>query len=71
MNEKKPNDVRVREIARQVRSLSRHELAAFREWFEEYDEKTWDRQIEEDAAEGKLDELAERAKRSPLGDGAG
>ena len=44
-----------------VRRLSSRELAAFREWFAEFDAAAWDRQIEEDVAAGRLDALAEKA----------
>ena len=53
-----------------VKSLSPEELAKFREWFAEFDAQIWDRQIEADAAAGKLDHLIEesmaehRAKKS-------
>lgn len=45
----------------EVQSLSEEELATFRAWFEEYDWKIWDAQLENDAAEGGLDSLAEAA----------
>lgn len=41
--------------------LSSEELASFRRWFAEYAADPWDRQIERDVKEGKLDALAERA----------
>ena len=44
-----------------VRQLSSRELAAFREWFAEFDAAAWGRQIEEDVAAGRLDALAEEA----------
>ena len=34
------------------------ELDEFRRWFDEFDASAWDRQIEQDAAAGKLDQLA-------------
>jgi hypothetical protein len=37
------------------------ELAEFRRWFAEFDGKASDRQIEQDAAAGKLDQLAAEA----------
>jgi hypothetical protein len=49
------------EIERAVRGLSEAELAAFRAWFAEYDADAWDRQIEADAAAGRLGALAEEA----------
>lgn len=49
------------EIEDAVRRLSSTELAAFRTWFAEFDAAAWDRQIEEDAAAGRLDALADEA----------
>jgi hypothetical protein len=45
----------------EIRSLSEEELARFRAWFEEFDWKAWDRQLEDDVAGGKLDSLADTA----------
>ena len=44
-----------------IKSLSPEELAEFREWFAEFDAQVWDRQIEADAAAGKLDRLIEES----------
>ena len=52
---------RVEKLEQGVRELSRAELAAFRAWFREYDADEWDRQIEDDARSGRLDELAVKA----------
>jgi hypothetical protein len=49
------------EIEDAVRRLSSEELAAFRTWFAQLDAAAWDRQIEEDAAAGRLDALADEA----------
>jgi len=51
----------VKEIEEAVLRLSAAELAAFREWFAEFDAEAWDRQIEADVAAGRLDLLAEEA----------
>jgi hypothetical protein len=51
----------VLEIEQAVSQLPPKELAHFREWFEEFDAKIWDRQFEEDARSGKLDQLAHQA----------
>lgn len=48
-------------LEREIRSLSEEELARFRAWFEEFDWKAWDRQLENDVARGKLDSLADTA----------
>ena len=53
----------VSEIQALVRKLSRSDLAAFRAWFAEFDAETWDRQLDEDVAAGRLDALAEEALR--------
>ena len=45
----------------QVKKLSPKELAEFRAWFAEFDALVWDRQIEADAASGKLDHLVQEA----------
>lgn len=52
---------RVQKLEHEIRELTPGELVAFRRWFQEYDANEWDRQIEEDALAGKLDELAENA----------
>jgi hypothetical protein len=36
-------------------------LAELRRWFAEFDAAAWDRQLEHDAASGKLDQLAAEA----------
>ncbi len=51
------------DIKNGVKQLNRQELAEFRQWFMEYDSEAWDREIEEDAAAGKLNYLAEKAIR--------
>ena len=52
---------KVEQLEREVGSLSPPELAAFRNWFAEYDWEIWDRQLEADVATGKLDKLAAEA----------
>jgi hypothetical protein len=51
----------VKSIEQAVESLPPSELAEFRRWFAEFDAAVWDRQIEQDAASGKLDGLAAEA----------
>ena len=51
----------VQEIEDAIQRLSPSDLAALRAWFAEYDALLWDRQLEQDAAAGKLDALAEEA----------
>ena len=52
---------RVEKIESQIREFSSEELAAFRDWFAEFDASAWDRQFESDVKAGKLDSLAEKA----------
>lgn len=47
------------EIEIAVKILSCDELSAFRDWFQEFDAKTWDGQFETDVAAARLDALAE------------
>jgi uncharacterized protein YfaT (DUF1175 family) len=44
-----------------VASLSEGDFSEFRRWFEEYEAKRFDNQIERDAKAGKLDFLAREA----------
>jgi len=52
----------VKSIENAVEALPPSELAEFRHWFVEFDAAAWDRQIEQDAASGKLDQLAAEAQ---------
>ena len=52
---------KVEALEREVQQLTGEELAAFRDWFIEFDWQAWDRQIERDSAEGKLDRFAAEA----------
>jgi hypothetical protein len=51
----------VKSIEKAVESLPPSDLAEFRRWFAEFDAAAWDKQIEQDAASGKLDGLAAEA----------
>ena len=55
---------KVERLENEVRTLTTEELATFREWFREFDADAWDREIETDALEGKLDDLADRSLRA-------
>ena len=52
---------KVKSIEQAVEALPPSELAEFRRWFAEFDAAAWDKQIEHDAAAGKLDVLAAEA----------
>ena len=51
----------IKELEKAVSSLPSEELARFREWFDEFDAKAWDKQLETDAKTGKLNKIAEAA----------
>jgi hypothetical protein len=51
------------EIQSAISKLSREELAAFRNWFQQFDAEAWDRQFEADVKAGRLEKLAEEALR--------
>jgi len=48
-------------IEEQIEALSPEELVELREWLLERETEQWDREIERDAASGKLDELFEKS----------
>jgi len=51
----------VEEIENAIVKLPPEGFAALRAWFAEFDAAAWDRQLEQDVAEGRLDRLAEEA----------
>lgn len=53
---------KLEDIERQVTQLTPDELAQFRHWFADFDAAAWDAQIARDAAAGKLDALARKAR---------
>jgi len=52
----------VQEIEAAIVKLKPREIRAVAEWFDEFREQGWDRQIEADAKVGKLDKLIKKAK---------
>lgn len=48
-------------LEEEIKKLSPEELAQLRDWLLELDAQQWDRQIEQDAASGKLDKLFEKS----------
>jgi len=52
---------RLEKIEADIRALTAEERSALRSWFQSYEADLWDKQIEADAASGKLDGLAETA----------
>jgi len=53
---------KVEQIKNAVRNLPSSELDAFRRWYEEFEARRWDEQLEEDVQSGKLDALAAEAR---------
>lgn len=51
----------LQELETAIASLSPAELSAFSAWFEEFLAEAWDRRIEEDIREGRLDEACRKA----------
>jgi len=51
----------VEELESEVSRLSKPDLTAFNQWFEEFMADSWDKQIETDIADGKLDHLGKQA----------
>lgn len=51
----------IERIEAEIRALSAEELAAFREWFHEFEANVWDAEIEADVLGGKLDALSDKA----------
>ncbi len=49
------------EVKQAVCQLSEADLAAFRAWFAGFDATSWDQQLEQDVAAGRLDALADEA----------
>ena len=54
---------RIEEIESAVAELPKRDLARFRDWFAQFEARLWDREMEEDVAAGRLDDLAEEALR--------
>ena len=48
-------------IEKSVKQLSKEELQSFRNWFAKYDAEIWDRRIEQDVENGKLNDIAQAA----------
>jgi hypothetical protein len=53
---------KLEQIETAIAALAEEELQAFRRWFAKFDAARWDKQIERDSKNGKLDKLAEEAK---------
>ena len=52
---------KLEKLENEIKKLAADELAAFRDWFLKYDSAKWDREIENDVTEGRLDAMAKEA----------
>ncbi|PDT16233.1 hypothetical protein CO670_14340 [Rhizobium sp. J15] len=52
---------KLEQIEKSVAELDKQEFEAFSAWFEALQAERWDRQLETDAASGRLDHLADKA----------
>jgi hypothetical protein len=52
---------KVQALEQEIETLSPEELAELRLWLDEREAEAWDREIERDAASGKLDKLFEKS----------
>jgi hypothetical protein len=53
----------VEELEKAIEKLPSDQLARFSAWFEKFTADAWDRQIEADARNGKLDKLIEASEK--------
>lgn len=53
----------VREIESAIEKLSPNEVSKLSKWLEEFEERIWDKQIERDLQNGKLQNLIEEAEK--------
>ena len=53
---------KVDNIEAQIAALSAEELAEFRAWFNEFDQRQWDRRLSADAKSGRLDSMIAEAR---------
>ena len=51
----------VQEIETAIQKLTPQEIKAVADWLQEFREELWDKQIDADAAAGKLDRFADKA----------
>ena len=58
---KYPRLMSVLELEKAISQLSTEELSRLAAWFEEFMADQWDKQIERDAAAGKLDHIIRKA----------
>ena len=52
---------KLEQLEADIKSLSAEEFTKLRDWLLEVDAEEWDREVERDAASGKLDKLFEQS----------
>lgn len=52
----------IESLKENIYTLTEHEFSEFREWFLEYENQKWDRQIESDYQSGKFNDLILKAR---------
>ncbi len=52
----------IQELEKAVTELSKEELTEFAQWFADFRQEDWDRQIQEDSDSGRLDKLLQKAQ---------
>ena len=52
----------IKEIESAIAQLPPTELAEFAKWFEEFQARVWDEQLEQDVTSGRLDTLIKQAE---------
>lgn len=51
----------LQEIEEAITGLTQQEFVELRDWLAEFEAEVWDRQIEEDAASGRLESIMKRS----------
>ena len=50
----------VKEIIKNIENLSKEELKEFFKWFENFQNKIWDKEFQEDVLSGKFDKIGQK-----------
>lgn len=55
--------IALQELENEVKNLPKQDFNQFRNWFLDYENSKWDKEIEEDIYSGKLDDIMNNAKK--------
>ena len=55
--------IELQELENEVKNLPKQDFNQFRNWFLDYENSNWDKEIEEDIYSGKLDDIMNNAKK--------